>query len=798
MIKVLTITIIGIFAMTLTTGAFAQTASDTSAGCEMLGDMLEDPSSITGTVSIGALHPLSGDLSSIGEQLKLSTELAVEDFNRCLESNGAEWSLELVVEDTMTTPAVALEKAQTLHARGVELIVGPATSDNAGQVLGYANANDLLLVSCCSTTPVLALTDNLLRLVPNDSNQGVAIGKLLTNEGIEAIVPIWRGDSYGDGLFWAVEQDFTNRGGVVYDTVRYNPAVATVGLEVDLLNRHVESAIGVHGADKVAVLMISFDEGVRIMQSASEYESLADVRWFGSESLSENTGLIEDPIVSEFVDAVNLHTVQFLVSPGDVHNNVKDRIEAVTGSAPISFVYPAYDAVWLIGMAAEKASSTSTQDIKGVIHEVAATYSGAMRGTTMNEHGDLESADYQIWTLQDSTWTKLGQFVKKYDIITAANQPTGDVTIGSIYPLTGDLSARGPHRLASSQLGVDDFNTLLESLSLDWKLQLLSEDSETKATVAFDKTQVLNAKGVNFIIGIPASANVKNIKSYVDTSNMLVLSCCSTAPSLAIAGDNIFRVAPDDATQARVLAKLMEISGIEGLVIIYRGDDYGDGLADHTEESFAQFGTVGGKLRYNPETADYSGEVSLLAEHVQKLVDTYGADKVAVLMIAYDESVNIVQGASSYDILDDVRWFGSETFVGVSYFAEDRIADEFINSVDFTALFVSDEGNEGDAHQRVVKNIQDKFGTDPASYVDQAYDAAWLIGLSILVSGNDDTLAVKAALPSVASTYTGALASTEMNENGDLVPLDLQVWQVIDSEWASQGTYSLSTNTIIP
>lgn len=799
MIKILTITIIGIFAITLTTGAFAQTTQSTSTGCDMLGDMLaEDPSSITGTVSIGALHPLSGDLGSIGEQLRMATELAVEDFNRCLDGNDAGWNLELIVEDTMTTPTVALEKVQALRAKGVELIVGPATSGNAGNILGYVNSNDLLLASCCSTAPELAIADNLFRLVPSDINQGVAISKLLINEGIEVVVPIWRSDAYGDGLKKVVEEDFTNRGGVVYSGVRYNAGTSTLGLEVNILNTNTEEAIKKYGLDKVAVLMIAFDEGVSIMQSASEYTTLTDVRWFGSESLSENTDLISDPIVSEFANAVNLYTVQFLVSPGDINDDVNDRIESVTGNTPISFVYPAYDAVWLMGLAAERANSTSAQDVKGVIQEVAATYSGAMRSTALDEYGDLVSADYQIWTVQDNTWVKLGLFINKYDIITAANQPTGDVVIGSIYPLTGDLSARGPHRLASSELGVGDFNTFLESLSLDWNLDLLSEDSETKATVAFEKTQVLNSKGVNFIIGIPASANVKSVKSYVDTSDMLVLSCCSTSPTLAIADDNIFRVAPDDATQAIALAKLMESSGIEALVMIYRGDDYGDGLADHTEENFAKFGTVGGKLRYSPDAADYSGEVALLADHVEKLVDTHGADKVAVLMIAFDESVNIVQGASSYDVLDDVRWFGSETFVGVSYFAEDRIANQFINSVDFTALFISDDGNEGDAHERVVEHIQNEFGTDPASYVDQAYDASWLIGLSILVSGSDDTSAVKAALPGVASTYSGALASTEMNENGDLVPLDLAMWQVIDSEWVRQGTYSLSTNTIIP
>ena len=152
-------------------------------------------------------------------------------------------------------------------------------------------------------------------------------------------------------------------------------------------------------------------------------------------------------------------------------------------------------------------------------------------------------------------------------------------------------------------------------------------------------------------------------------------------------------------------------------------------------------------IAYDPNLPTISSDVSLLADRVLKLVNEYGADKVAVLMVGYDESVDIIQSAVRYGIMDEVRWFGAETYVGVSYFAEDRLANKFINSVNFTALFVSDEGNTGGSHDRVIEHVRNEFGTDPASYVAQAYDAAWLIGLSILEAGTDDTEAVKAALP---------------------------------------------------
>ncbi|MCE2509347.1 MAG: hypothetical protein J4G04_08710, partial [Nitrosopumilaceae archaeon] len=161
------------------------------------------------------------------------------------------------------------------------------------------------------------------------------------------------------------------------------------------------------------------------------------------------------------------------------------------------------------------------------------------------------------------------------------------------------------------------------------------------------------------------------------------------------------------------LANVMESEGIEAMVSIWRNDDYGNGVVEHTHANFEKTGTVEPGIAYNQEQSTFSSEVSILADNVQELVDEYGADKVAVLMVGYDESVDIIQSAANYDILSNVRWFGAETYVGVSYFAEDRIANEFINSVKFTALFVSDEGNTGGSHDRVIEHVRNEFGTDP-------------------------------------------------------------------------------------
>ncbi len=124
----------------------------------------------------------------------------------------------MVSEDSATNPVIALEKLTSLNAKGIDIIIGPETSSNIRNVKGYADSNDMLMVSCCSSSPALAIpNDSVYRLVPDDSNQGTALAKLLSHQGIDVMVPVWRADTWGDGLRDATVESFTSRGGMVSD-----------------------------------------------------------------------------------------------------------------------------------------------------------------------------------------------------------------------------------------------------------------------------------------------------------------------------------------------------------------------------------------------------------------------------------------------------------------------------------------------------------------------------------------------------------------------------------------------------
>ncbi|MXX21492.1 MAG: ABC transporter substrate-binding protein [Cenarchaeum sp. SB0661_bin_35] len=768
-------------------GVYAQTDDDM---------MMVTDSPLEGTITIGALITLTGEAASFGNDMRAATELAIEDFNDYLESYGATWRLGVTVEDSATNPVIALEKVQAMHSQGVELVVGPFTSANVQNIKGYADANGLLVMSPSSTTPALAIPgDNVYRMVPDDSNQGKAIGKLFERDGLEAMVPIWRGEIYGDGLQTAAAKSFESRGGFVHDGVRYTPDAPELSLEVSALADAVQEMVDKYGADKVGVFMISFDEFLLIVQSASQHEILTQVKWYGAESVAEHESFISDGIAAEFAEQVDITSLQILIGLGERYDSVKAELTERLGMAPNSFAYPTYDSVWVIGKSIMKTGSTNVDDIMEVLPEIAAAHDGTVASNELNEAGDLALANYQIWKIVDDAWDVRGKYSVDRDILSAETTPEGEVEVGVIYPLTGRLSSKGAENLAGTQLGAEDFNAFLKSINEEWELALTVEDSETDPNAALEKAQALLSRGISIIIGPETSGNTGQVKPYADTNDMMLISCCSTAPSLAIAGDSVYRLVPDDSKQGVAVGSLLYSSDIIAVVPIWRGDAYGDGLRDAVKMDFeSRGGFVHEGIRYTPDAADFSGEVATLADQVQMMVDEYGAQQVAVLIIAFDESVQLVQGSANYDILDDVRWFGSESLTKGTPLIEDRIARDFVNRVQFTSMQIAE--NRGEVYERVTNHILDKYGNLPTTFVYQAYDASWLVGLSILETGSSDAASVKSVFHDVATGYSGALGATTLNEAGDLAAADYAIWNIAGNTWVEIGKYSLLADAI--
>ena len=403
--------------------------------------VLDDGMGLLGEISIGLLTPRTGDLASFGEENLASTRVGVVDFNKHLEGMGAPWNLRIVEKDTATDPDTALEKLKEFDAEGIGIVIGPATSANAEKIIDYANSNNILIVSAGSTSPKLAYPgDNLFRLVPDDNNQGTALAELIRSEGIDVLVPVWRGDLWGDGLKAVVADSFVEKGGQVDDGIRYDPEsldTSTVSTVTSQLAGIVQGYVDSDGADDVAVLFVGFDEILEFLTEASGHAVLGDVRWFGSDANTKQQLLIDDSTASDFSTEVQFTSLQFTGSKSATYEKVKaDLIESISESIrsdpdlseseksekidnidPSVYAYATYNAVWVVGLTMLDTQSTDALTIKEKLPEIAGTYASVIGSTRLNAAGDLAQADYEVWGIRGGEWKLLGKYTESTDTV---------------------------------------------------------------------------------------------------------------------------------------------------------------------------------------------------------------------------------------------------------------------------------------------------------------------------------------------------------------------------------------------
>jgi len=365
-----------------------------------LGTTACAPKSPSTEIVFGALLPLTGDLSASGESTQAALELAVSDINGYLSNIDAETRVRLIIEDTGTDPVVALEKLKSLVKNGVKIVIGPDSSGEVEAVKAYADEENILIISHASTAPSLAISgDNIFRFVPDDTHQAEAVATLMWQDGIRAIIAMYRGDVWGDDLFQAAKDNFEKLGGTVINGIRYEPETTDFTVEMEAMDSNVTQAVAQYGIRSVAVYLLSFEEVVSIFNQAQNYPILSSLNWYGSDSTALSNALIKNSQAAQFAIKTNFINPMYGAESGPVRDNIKEKITR----DPEVYSLAAYDALWV---AVKACLATQTKDIEALrnaLWQEAESYHGTTGWTVLNDAGDRMSGDYIFWVLRDES-----------------------------------------------------------------------------------------------------------------------------------------------------------------------------------------------------------------------------------------------------------------------------------------------------------------------------------------------------------------------------------------------------------
>ena len=151
-----------------------------------------------GVLSIGGLLPMTGDIGFLGRPMDIGALVAVEEINRAGGVLGQ--PVEYVLADSGSDASVAVAGAERLVAEGHDVIVGPALSSVAGEVIGPITGACRVQISPSNTSTFLHEVDDedlYFRTSPGEPLQGQALADLIGEEGGGSVHLIAVDDRYG-------------------------------------------------------------------------------------------------------------------------------------------------------------------------------------------------------------------------------------------------------------------------------------------------------------------------------------------------------------------------------------------------------------------------------------------------------------------------------------------------------------------------------------------------------------------------------------------------------------------------
>jgi len=387
-------------------------------------------------------------------------------------------------------------------------------------------------------------------------------------------------------------------------------------------------------------------------------------------------------------------------------------------------------------------------------------------------------------------------------VATLPRGTSGNVTylIGVEIAISGTYAADGPLRRDGAFLAVDQMNAQLTAAGSPVQFQRIHEDSGGTPTGATNAFNALLAAGVKVIVGPVSSGEVNAIMPLANANHVVSISPSSTAPQLAL-DDYSFRVAPNDAFQARALCRLFASQGIANVGIIARNDDYGKGIANLTQSLFqaAPFNGQVTKIMYDPAATNHANEITALSTAIAG----FGSPATsAVLIVAFEtDGLDILNLARQDGTLNSVRWFGSETLRRSAFLppAAPIPIGDFLVARNLTGFFASAAKNPVVTAFEQAYNAA--YGRAPSPYAYYAYDAAWIAMLAVLRAGKYDGAAIRAMIPLVGMQYIGASGHKIFDQYGDFAAADYRVWHVdlSGSTYSFQelGTWFYATDKIV-
>jgi branched-chain amino acid transport system substrate-binding protein len=374
------------------------------------------------------------------------------------------------------------------------------------------------------------------------------------------------------------------------------------------------------------------------------------------------------------------------------------------------------------------------------------------------------------------------------ETITVEKHPLDGVTmqIGYISSTTSSLETSTPLVEDLIAVHIQDY---LDKLAYDTEIEYLIDTADGQAAIHLEKVQSFKSLDVELFHGGFWSSQAQAALGYVNDNNMLMISSSSTSPLLAIPDDRLFRTCPTDFVQAPAISNMWKSWGCEAILIIQRGDSWADGIYNVLiPELEAQGIEVIDRVRYAAEVTEYSSYLATMDNLIGDAIAEYGAERVGIQTMAFDEIVVLVSQTVDYPNVRAVTWMSTESSGRNQLMLDDGNGLQADLGI-FSSLMTPAKSWKW---ERLTEEYFDLVARQASFYTATDYDAMWSLVLSVLSTGSLVADDVVEAWPDTPRLFYGASGWVDLDENGDRKPGIFDIWgYTADGEaFTSYGQYN--------
>ncbi|MBU4285135.1 ABC transporter substrate-binding protein [Patescibacteria group bacterium] len=337
-----------------------------------------------GTIKIGAILPLTGQVSFLGEGMQNAIELAVDEINSIGGVNGR--MLEIIYEDSKTEGDEAVTAANKLiNIDKVPIMIVGITYEVL-PVAPIAEQSNVLLLSPCSSNPAVTNAgDYIFRNMASDVDQGKYAAQFVYNElGLKKVAILYTQTDWGLSLKEAFNKTLDQLGGDI--VIEEGFSKEAIDLRTQLVKIKDTDAEIIFFLGDPANTKAGFRQMVEL---GINLPVIGGALWDNPGLWQELGNLVEGAM---YVKVTTPESAKL--------NEFQSKFLQKTGSDKVIVCSPqAYDLVKILANALKKAGVNSMA-VKDELYKVR-DYEGVSGDITFDENGDLLNPEMATFIIKD-------------------------------------------------------------------------------------------------------------------------------------------------------------------------------------------------------------------------------------------------------------------------------------------------------------------------------------------------------------------------------------------------------------